>query len=294
MKKLLISLVMLIPFVSGCANIETQVNINKDKTASVVSSVTYEGNLSDSNDYNAMIIASNYAKLLDKYYTVDTAYSKHLSTITATKQLTNVEKEDIDLESLGFKTNLPSGKFVDFKKNFLVKSFNVDMEFDYPAVKERLVIPPQELFKPQTPKADPDYYNKYKAPERLAQDAVPNSDFDMAANLDSSVKQLSKKQPKKDKAKNEVKKSKPADSITFSISLPAFASYNNADNVNGFIYSWNIKPDDKTVIKLQYVQYSGWALFFVILAGMLLLIYVAKRFIRRDSTKRLDNIENIV
>ena len=30
MKKLLISLVMLIPFVSGCANIDTQININKD------------------------------------------------------------------------------------------------------------------------------------------------------------------------------------------------------------------------------------------------------------------------
>jgi hypothetical protein len=168
------------------------------------------------------------------------------------------------------------------------------MEFDYPAVKEKLVLPPQELFKSQVANANPEYFNKYKQPERPALDAVPNSDFDMAANLDTSVKQINKKKSKSDKVKKAPKKSKTADSITFSISLPAFASYNNADNVNGFVYSWNIKTDGKTVIKLQYVQYSGWALFFVILAGILLLAYVSKRFIRRDSTKRLDNIENIV
>ena len=285
---------MLIPFVSGCANIDTQVNINKDKTASVVSSVTYNGNLADANDYMARVISRNYTKFLDKYYTVETAYSKNLSTITATKQLTNVEKEDIDLESLGFKTNLPSGKFVDFKKNFLVKSFNVDMEFDYPAIKDKLEIPSPELFKPQTKKADPEYYSRYKNPERYGEEVVPNSEFDMEANIDSSVKQINKKQEKTTKAKKEPKKTKPADSTTFSISLPSFASFNNANSVSGFVYSWNIKPDDKTVIKLQYVQYSGWALFFLILAGILLLVYVAKRFIRRDTTKRLDNIENIV
>ena len=136
MKKLLISLVLLIPFVTGCTDIDTRVNINPDKTASVVSSVTYQGNLSDKNDAVANLISENYGKLLDKYYKVDSVSGNKLSTIMATKKISNVEREDLDLSSLGFKTNLPSGKYIDTKKNFLVKSYNVDMVLDYEGMRE--------------------------------------------------------------------------------------------------------------------------------------------------------------
>ena len=85
-----------------------------------------------------------------------------------------------------------------------------------------------------------------------------------------------------------------SDSILFSIQLPSYASYNNADSVVDNVYYWNIKKDEPTEIKLQYIKYSDWGLAFVILLGILLLVYVAKRIIRRDTTKRIDNIENIV
>ena len=294
MKKLLISLVMLVPFVSGCTDIETRVNINPDKTASVVASVTYQGDLTNKDDVAGQAIAANYPKLLDKMYLVEKVYSPKLSTITASKKITNIYHEDLDLESLGFKSNLPSGKYIEVKKNFLVKSYNVDLVFDYPSVKKRLDIPAVDLSSDKAQQKqgiDPEYYNRYIA-QQPKTEKVSNSEFDMESNLDDSAKQLLEKS-KSDKADSK-KPAKTADSTTFSIQLPSYASYNNADSVVDNVYSWNIKKDAPTVIKLQYVQYSDWALAFVILLGILLLIYVARRIIRRDTTKRIDNIENIV
>ena len=163
MKKLLVSLLFLIPFVSGCADIDTRININPDKTAIVVSSVTYQGNMADEDDPVAQVISANYPKLLDKYYTVKNVSSKNLSTITATKKITNVENEDLNLESLGFTTNLASGKYIDAKKNFLAKSYNVDMVFDYPAVKDKLEIPEMNVVQPKDSSStvNPEYYAKY-------------------------------------------------------------------------------------------------------------------------------------
>ena len=82
--------------------------------------------------------------------------------------------------------------------------------------------------------------------------------------------------------------------MSFSVKVPSFASYNNADSMNLNVYTWNILRDKPTVIKLQYVQYSGFAIAFVILLGVLILVLIAKRIIKRDSQKRLDNIENVV
>ena len=294
MKKLLISLVMLIPFVSGCADIETRVNINPDKSASVVASVTYEGNLASKEDPVAQVISGNYKKLLDKDYHVETVYSPKLSTITATKKITNVHHENLDLGSLGFTTKLPSGKYIDVKKNFLVKSYNVDLLFDYPAVKDKLQIPEINVEKPVGEKSglDHEYYNRYISGTKEA--AKAKSEYDMASNIDDSVKQLMKDDAQvKDTPKKE-KQTKKSESTVFSIQLPSFASYNNADSVVDNVYYWNIKKNGPTEIKLQYIKYSDWGLAFVILLGILLLVYVARRIIRRDSTKRIDNIENIV
>ena len=295
MKKLLISLVMLIPLLAGCANIDTRININDDKSASVVSSVTYQGNLADGSDPVAAVITASYPKLLDKYYVVDKTTSKNLSTITATKKVTNIESNDIDLGSLGFTTNLASGKYIEVKKNFLVKSYNVDLKFDYNAVKDKLNIPKIDLnAKQPDKKLEHEYFDKYINPADVNGKADIDKEFDMAANLDDSAKQLTTKNDASADKKANAKASEAAKTATFSIQLPAFASYNNADSVNGNEYSWVIKEDGTTNIKLQYVKYSGWALTFIILLGILLLVYVARRIIRRDTTKRIDNIENIV
>ena len=45
MKKVIISLLLFVPLLTGCTNIDTQVTINNDKSASVVSSLTYQGGL---------------------------------------------------------------------------------------------------------------------------------------------------------------------------------------------------------------------------------------------------------
>ena len=81
MKKVIVSLFLLVPLLTGCTNIDTQVTINDDRSASVATSLTYEGNLSDSSDIVALTIADNYAKFLDPLYTSQEAYGKKLSTI---------------------------------------------------------------------------------------------------------------------------------------------------------------------------------------------------------------------
>lgn len=69
MKKVIVSLFLLVPLLTGCTNIDTQVTINDDRSASVATSLTYEGNLSDSSDIVALTITDNYAKFLDPLYT---------------------------------------------------------------------------------------------------------------------------------------------------------------------------------------------------------------------------------
>ena len=297
MKKVLISLLFLVPFVAGCTNVETQVSLNKDKSASVVSSVTYQGNLANKNDEIAKVITENYTKLLDKYYKIDTAASPKLSTITASKMVKNVEHEDLDLGSLGFKSNLPSGKFIETKKNFLVKSYNIDMTFDYNVVKKNFELPVQKSVEKSQSGINPEYYHKYiEAKDVNARvDEESNAEYDMAANLDESAKQLmeDEKTNKIDKTSKQ-KKEVLSNTFSFSIKVPTVASYNNADENKGTTYYWNIKKDAQTVIKLQYVQYSTWAFVFIVLLGILILIFIARKIIKRDSTKRIDNIENIV
>ena len=65
MKRLILSLLMLVPLVAGCANIDTKITINDDKSASVASSITYQGDLSDKTDFIGQNIVSNYEKFLD-------------------------------------------------------------------------------------------------------------------------------------------------------------------------------------------------------------------------------------
>ena len=115
MKKLLISLVMLVPLLTGCANVDTMLTINDDKSASIVTSLTYRGNLSSKSDIIAMKISESYNKFLDSGYKIETMNSDKLSTITASKDVKDLSRMDLDLASLGLVSNLPSKKFVEVK-----------------------------------------------------------------------------------------------------------------------------------------------------------------------------------
>lgn len=300
MKKLLVSLMLLVPVLSGCANIDTKITINNDRSVAVASSIAYQGDLSDSNDPTAVLIHDNYMRYLDSSYNVDKAFNSKLSTITATKKVKDISKNDLDLYSLGFVTNLPSGKFVELKKSFLAKSYNIDCTYNFPAeaskysAKAKAAEAAPTVKKSDNKGLNPEYYQQY-----MDQEDIDTSNNDFAENLDDTVKQQVKSDEQSENnaesAKQNAQKQdeKTPLSVSVSVQVPALAFYNNADSSKGNLYTWNIKPDESTNIKLQYVQYSGWAIFFMILAGIVILVLGARKIIKHENQKRVGNTDNL-
>lgn len=291
MKKLIIFLLLVVPLFSGCTNVETRLTLNKDNSVQVASSLTYEGNLADKSDDNAKIITDSYLNYLDDSYKIDKAFGDKFSTITATKKVISIFDDDIDLTSLGFRTNLVSGRFIDVKKNFIAASYNINMVFDYPKLKAIIEENSKKIEEEAASAMTPEYLQKYADPEDLALEYKGKADFE--ANLDQETAALNP-EPELDKGDMPINpknsgKSSQGDNIdlAFSIELPYFAYYNNADNSDGSIYTWNIKKDMPTVIKLQYVQYSAFAVWLIIVLGVGLLIYFARRIIKHENQKRI-------
>lgn len=287
MKKVIVSLFLLVPLLTGCTNIDTQVTINDDRSASVATSLTYEGNLSDSSDIVAITITDNYAKFLDPLYTSQEAYGKKLSTITASKSVKDLKYDDLDLSSLGFTSNLPSGKFIEVKKSFLVSSFNIDATYNLKNQIKKVKKAEKTKQIKRAEGLDPVYLKEYGDPSEYDVDNSAKEDI-FAQNLDDSTKEF----VNKNLQQNEENKKEPSIKdlkASFSVKVPTFASSNNADSVSGNVYTWDISQDGPTVIKLQYVQYSGFAIAFVILVGILVLVLLARKILKHDTQKRIDN-----
>ena len=287
MKKVIVSLFLLVPLLTGCTNIDTQVTINDDRSASVATSLTYEGNLSDSSDIAALTITDNYAKFLDPLYTSQEAYDKKLSTITASKSVKDLKYDDLDLSSLGFTSNLPSGKFIEVKKSFLVSSFNIDATYNLKNQIKKVKKAEKTKQIKRAEGLDPVYLKEYGDPSEYDVDNSAKEDI-FAQNLDDSTKEF----VNKNLQQNEENKKEPSIKdlkASFSVKVPTFASSNNADSVSGNVYTWDISQDGPTVIKLQYVQYSGFAIAFVILVGILVLVLLARKILKHDTQKRIDN-----
>lgn len=287
MKKVIVSLFLLVPLLTGCTNIDTQVTINDDRSASVATSLTYEGNLSDSSDIAALTITDNYAKFLDPLYTSQEAYGKKLSTITASKSVKDLKYDDLDLSSLGFTSNLPSGKFIEVKKNFLVSSFNIDATYNLKNQIKKVKKAEKTKQIKRAEGLDPVYLKEYGDPSEYDVDDSAKEDI-FTQNLDDSTKEF----VNKNLQQNEENKKEPSIKdlkASFSVKVPTFASSNNADSVSGNVYTWDISQDGPTVIKLQYVQYSGFAIAFIILVGILALVLLARKILKHDTQKRIDN-----
>lgn len=287
MKKVIVSLFLLVPLLTGCTNIDTQVTINDDRSASVATSLTYEGNLSDSSDIAALTITDNYAKFLDPLYTSQEAYGKKLSTITASKSVKDLKYDDLDLSSLGFTSNLPSGKFIEVKKSFLVSSFNIDATYNLKNQIKKVKKAEKTKQIKRAEGLDPVYLKEYGEPSEYDFDDSAKEDI-FAQNLDDSTKEF----VNKNLQQNEGNKKEPSIKdlkASFSVKVPTFASSNNADSVSGNVYTWDISQDGPTVIKLQYVQYSGFAIAFVILVEILALVLLARKILKHDTQKRIDN-----
>lgn len=287
MKKVIVSLFLLVPLLTGCTNIDTQVTINDDRSASVATSLTYEGNLSDSSDIAALTITDNYAKFLDPLYTSQEAYGKKLSTITASKSVKDLKYDDLDLSSLGFTSNLPSGKFIEVKKSFLVSSFNIDATYNLKNQIKKVKKAEKTKQIKRAEGLDPVYLKEYGDPSEYDVDNSAKEDI-FTQNLDDSTKEF----VNKNLQQNEENKKEPSIKdlkASFSVKVPTFASSNNADSVSGNVYTWDISQDGPTVIKLQYVQYSGFAIAFIILVGILALVLLARKILKHDTQKRIDN-----
>lgn len=287
MKKVIVSLFLLVPLLTGCTNIDTQVTINDDRSASVATSLTYEGNLSDSSDIAALTITDNYTKFLDPLYTSQEAYGKKLSTITASKSVKDLKYDDLDLSSLGFTSNLPSGKFIEVKKSFLVSSFNIDATYNLKNQIKKVKKAEKTKQIKRAEGLDPVYLKEYGDPSEYDVDDSAKEDI-FAQNLDDSTKEF----VNKNLQQNEENKKEPSIKdlkASFSVKVPTFASSNNADSISGNVYTWDISQDGLTVIKLQYVQYSGFAIAFVILVGILALVLLARKILKHDTQKRIDN-----
>ena len=189
MKKVIVSLFLLVPLLTGCTNIDTQVTINDDRSASVATSLTYEGNLSDSSDIVALTITDNYAKFLDPLYTSQEAYGKKLSTITASKSVKDLKYDDLDLSSLGFTSNLPSGKFIEVKKSFLVSSFNIDATYNLKNQIKKIKKSEKTKQIKRAEGLDPVYLKEYGDPSEYDVDDSAKEDI-FAQNLDDSTKEF--------------------------------------------------------------------------------------------------------
>jgi len=292
MKKLLISLLLLVPLVTGCANVETEITINDDKSAEVVSTLNYNSNLNNKNDTVADSILKNYGSFVDALYKVETSASNDGSFIKVSKKIKNLTKQDLDLASLGFVSKLDNGRFIELRKNFIISSYNIDMIYDYQKQVdkvEKLVSAPAVKSEPKG--LVPEYYQKYGDMNELEPKTISEDSF--SDNLDDDTKIFVEKSIDEDDTQKSDEISKDINAVV-KIIVPGFASDNNADSVLGNVYTWEIKKDEPTEIKLQYVRYSGLAITLIFLFGAALLVILAKRILKHETQKRMDNIDNIV
>lgn len=288
MKKILITLLFFIPFLSGCVSIDTNLTINNDKSASI------EVKMISDNEAQPLELATmkdNVSNFIDNSYKLVDNSSSKLVNVLASKEVKNLKNDDIDLSSLGFVTKLPSGRFIDIKHNFFVTSYNIHLVYNLTnsqkVIKFATTVPDDgnKVLDPEYLKYAETYSDNDNSPAR--QDFIDNFDKNL---LDDQIAEPS---DSVDKPAQESKKYNLFDisnlNSTFSVTLPYLASYNNADKVNGTVYIWNISKTSPTEIKLQYVVYSGFSISLMIIVGILLLIYLARRIYKHDTLKRIGN-----
>jgi len=279
MRKLILSLLMLSFLVCGCTNVDTKITINKDKSANVAVNLVSDKEISDKT-LQGMSVLQNYDKFLDEGYSVGTEKN---DSIKAVKSVKNIEKEDLDLSSLGFVTNLPSGKFIEVKKNFFVTSYNVDMNINL--AKEAEKIQPVTQAELSSGGLKPEYLAYADKSSIVSANPEGSGRADFAANYENNLNISADKKNEQKQSGNEFNINN--FNAVLSIQVPSFASYNNADDSEGNTYFWTIKKDNPTVIRFQYVVYSGFAITFILLVGIGLLIYIARRIVRHEALKRI-------
>lgn len=290
MKKFIITLLFLIPFISGCAKVDTNLTINKNKSAQVEVKILSD---SQARPFELATMNYNYKKFLDGGYQINDKSTYKKINVTAVKKVKNLKKNDLDLKSLGFVSKFESGRFIEVKHNFFVTSYNIHMVYNLQGQKNKIYyVKDLTKFKDSKLVLNPVYLRKYGDSSEFLPDpqTIENNDFEQ--NFDRNFVHAAPQIPKtKEIDVNDDYKLFDINNLNsrFTINLPSFASYNNADRIENGVYVWNLSKSKPTEIKLQYVVYSGFAITLLILAGILFLIYVARRVHRHDTLKRIGN-----
>lgn len=291
MKKLIITLLFLIPFITGCAKVDTNLTINSNKSAQVEVKMH---STRDARPLERATMDANIKRFVDKGYQINDESTYKKIDVTAVKNVKNLAKKDLNLSSLGFVSKLESGRYIDVKHNFFVTSYNIHMVYNLQEQKNKIFYV-RDLSKKIGSKSGliPEYLQKYGDTSETLQDIDVTENNDFEANFDHNLVYEDDIQESKTKEIEVEDDYKLFDinnfNSRFTVTLPSFASYNNADIIENGVYVWKISPDKPTEIKLQYVVYSGFAITLLIFAGILFLIYIAKRVHRHDTLKRIGN-----
>lgn len=281
MKRLFISLIVLIPLLCGCTNIETTLTLNNDKSAAVTSAIKFDDDISKNGNIYTDFIKEHYKDFLDDDYKLEIKDKKDSAQISATKGVDNLSKSDLDLSSLGFVSKLENGRFIEVKRNFFVTSYNISMTYDLSKQIEKFEkLNINEIVKSPL---KPEYLQKYADSENIFSN-IDTGRADFIANFEKNAISEENKNAVQEAASDKV--DEPL-KIVFNIKVPTLASYNNADKVIGNIYQWDLTQGSPKTIELQYIVYSGFAIGFLIFVGIILLIYLARRILRHDSLKRV-------
>ena len=293
MRKLVITLLFLLPFISGCAKIDSNLTINNNKSAQI------EVRMISDKQARPLEIATmnaNIKRFTDKDYLINDESTYKKIKVTAVKKVKNLTKQDLDLSSLGFVTKLPSGRFIDINHNFFVTSYNIHMVYNLAGQKNK-VLYVKDIKKKNIKESGliPEYLQKYgdSVENPVNSMNVNASRADFIENFDQNL--INDTPIKNHKTEEiEVKDDYKLFDISslgsrFTITLPSFASYNNAQKTENGVYVWDLSADKPVEIKLQYVVYSSFAISFLFLAGILFLIYIARRIHRHDTLKRIGN-----
>ena len=289
MKKIIFTLFLLMPFVSGCSNVNANIEFLNPQNVFFTARIESEDKIPNE---EVRIIKDNYKKFIDDDYITDVAFSKDSAKIEAIKLSKNIKRNDIDLSSLGFKTRNKSGRFIDVKHNFFVTLYNVDLVYNLNSQADKvdysiLSAEANEDF------MRPEYLQKYAKEDVLPDSPEKSEEEDFQANFESNpIAKSEASGAPKTKVKSETEEDKDYFDINnlnanFSVTLPSRASFDNADKVSDNTYYWNINPEEKVSIKLQYIVYNSWAI-----AGLLLLVFgflylLARKILKHDAQKRI-------
>lgn len=284
MKKLILLLLIFLPFMTGCSKIDANIDFIDTKNVFFSANLNTDETVSPK---EIKIIKQNFKNYLDDDYVTDVFFSEDSAKIEAVKLSKNIKINDINLSSLGFKTNNKSGRFIDVKHNVFVTLYNVDLVYNLDTQVDKInkkVAEKEKEFQP----LKPEYLQKY-GDEDISLDNPQNTiDEDFKSNFDDdSINRVVPKEDDSEDASSDDKLDVADIDLQFSVTLPSRASYNNADKVDNNTYYWFVKSGEPTKIKLQYIVYNSFGISILLLIVFGLLFLFARKIVKHDSQKRI-------